>query len=1306
LIDTGAGVSLISKKIYDKLPDKPRIHGKGTYLSTANGESLSNLGQITLQFTMNGLQLTQKFFVIEDLCRNFILGRDWLTENGVRLYFDLGMLRVGKTYVKLEEDIHISAVIRMDKKLVIKPQSTAVCYVRMKDEFVIPDSGLIRVSNVDDECIFDDPCLVLQESVHKVKKTGKLPVVIINHSNRHYKFNRGNVIGKVTALGENEIATVEVSVETNEEEKKVSSEDFANIQVPDIHREDIWEIIKKNKDLFAKTDSELGQSDTVKMKIDTGDQNPIKNRPYRAPLNKRIVIENALQGMLEAKVIERSMSPWAFPLVVVKKKDGSDRMCVDFRTLNKIVRPASYPLPLIDDILALLGGSTCFSSLDMKSGYWQVRMDENSKEKTAFACHKGLFQFNVMPFGLHNAPAVFQELMNIVLQGCESFAIAYLDDILIFSKNPEEHKEHIKIVFDRLRMHDLKLKLKKCNFFEEETEYLGFKVGKDGVKANPKKVEAIKNMPAPKSVREVRGFIGTISYYRRFVPNFSKIAEPLVNLTRKFARFKWTPECQTAFEFLKNSLAVVPLLAYPDTNKPYVLYTDASDSCLGACLTQETDEGEEKPIYFLSHKLSPTQTRWSTIEKEGFAIYYALQKLDHYLHNAQFVIKTDHKPLKYLLDVPIQNAKIQRWSLSIAGYNCTIEYIMGKENHCADLLSRIPSGPNDTQEEVSGDSGDPEIDDRTFEISTINSNRFDPKSFASCRIELPDEISKADITLTGDFDMRQEQEGDENIVKLKNRLQKGTATKFEQNHYFETDGLTYFLSQADSEEPRLRLYIPQRLETVTVNQYHDQLGHMALDKTYDSLRSKYYFPNMYKKIGTHIDQCITCQVRSDKKSKPPLQETDIPPFPFAKMGLDLSGPYPTTLSGNRYIVAFIDIYSGYPEAYAIPDKSAYNIAYLLIEEIFPRYGSALEIITDNGSENLNRKVKETLEALNIHHITTSFYSPQANGRVERFHRTLHDVISKKIQDRENTWDLHLNQTLAAIRFHINESSRFSPFYLLNTRDVVLPLDTILKPRRRYMGEDQHQIALQEQHKAFVRVHRHMKEAKKRQKGLADRNSKEVCFKVGDPVYLKKHRRTGKLDSKWRSHFRIIKETGPLSYIVKDQLSGKTEKTHARHIRLANMEWKEPQVTGKPIRKSLYVVPPESESESGNESSDNEQETELKRVIRFKRQEREDSSDEEDNIPLMELRRRIHLREQNEQKTQNESVDDQPVMGRENSDENNSSEGEEPMEIDLVEKQETGFLQINEASKSEFEGVVARDDKGLVKNLLAAIQDML
>lgn len=1261
--------------MFDSLPFQPRINRKDIpFLQAANGNSLTSIGSVELTFRISGLDMTQKFYVTDGLNRNMILGRDWMTRYSVRLYFDLGLMRInGKTYTELKEDIHISSIVRTTKKLTIKPNTVTVCRGKVNNNFPIEQIDFVEVHNIDNECLLDDPGVYIKDSVCAVRQSRNIPIIIVNQSNRHYKIPRGHIVGRVTPTETTEIC--EIQNDTSEDEK---------INVPRKFETSIKSIIRRNKDLFAKKDSDLGLTNTVKMSIDTGDHDPIKNRPYRVPLNKRQIIDKAVKEMLDAKIIDRSQSPWSFPLVVVKKKDGSDRMCVDFRTLNKIVKPVSFPLPLIDDILCLLGKARYFTALDLKSGYWQVQLDEKSKEKTAFACHKGLFQFNRMPFGLSNAPAVFQELMNIVLQGKEDFSIAYLDDILIFSETAEKHLEHIQEVFDRLRKHGLKLKLKKCSFFQEQTEYLGFIINEKGVKPDPKKVAAIRQLPAPTSVREIRGFIGMCSYYRRFIPNFSQIAEPLIDLTRKYAKFRWSETCQRAFDYLKKSLTVVPLLTYPDINKPYVLYTDASDECVGACLTQQTDEGEEKPIYYLSHKLSKTQKKWPTIEKEAYAIHYALQKLDHYLHNAEFVIRTDHKPLKYILDSPMQNKKIQLWALSIAGYNCKVEYIEGRYNCCADLLSRLPTSIKENEPEEESNDDEPDCKDNFFEVNVLNSNAFalSPKKLAGCQVKQKDELIKPFLDLPKEINIQEAQKNDVQIRKLRNKLTKGTATVTEEKKFLEIEGLMYYLSDGDSESPRLRLYVPRELESLVVQQYHDGLGHMGVDKTYDAIRSKYYMPNLYKRLHTYVEGCVVCQTRSGKKTQPPLQETDIPPFPFAKVGLDLSGPYPTTLSGNKYIISFIDIYSGWPEAFPVPDKSADNIVHLILEEIYPRFGCPLQILTDNGTENVNKAVDETLKELNIDHITTSYYSPQGNGKVERFHRTLHDVMAKKIVNDAQTWDIYLNQTLAAIRFHPNESSKFSPYYLLYNRDVVLPLDTLLKPRRRYNGEEQHKIILQEQHKAFLLVHRNMKISKRKQKEQADKKSEDIPLQVGDPVYLKNNRRKNKLDKKWLPYYRIIKQTGPVSFVVKDQLTGTTTKCHARQLRLADLaQWPShiSNESDRPMRKTNYVVPPTDE-----ESSEEEEILEpLGREIRHKQKEREDSDDEED-IPLAELQRRLRAKKIMDQKpTKTNSDSDETDVDYESDSErreflvaDEQSPKQEPldedMEIDAVASVGRGF----------------------------------
>ena len=361
------------------------------------------------------------------------------------------------------------------------------------------------------------------------------------------------------------------------------------------------------------------------------------------------------------------------------------------------------------------------------------------------------------------------------------------------------------------------------------------------------------------------------------------------------------------------------------------------------------------------------------------------------------------------------------------------------------------------------------------------------------------------------------------------------------------------------------------------------------------------------------------------KIKPPLQETDIPPYPMAKLSLDLSGPYPTTLSGNKYIIAFVDWYSGWPEAFPVPHKTAETAADLIIEQIFPRFGCPLQIVSDNGTENVNKVVRETLAKLKIDHVLTSIFHPQSNAKVKRFHRTLHDILAKMVADDQQAWNLCLNQTLAAIRFNVSESSKISPFYLLYNTDVVLPVDNLLKPRRKYLGEDFHQMALQEQHKSFVHVRNHLKKAMKRQAKYANKGSKAVEFHVGDAVYNKKQR-DGKLGQKWKPFYRIIEKTGPVSYIIKNQLDGSSSRAYAGDLMLANVDdWQiSKSENNRKLRDAAYVIPPQpSESETENES-DSEDNVPLAKLAKKYRQERE-TSEAKDDIPLMELRKRLKHR---------------------------------------------------------------------------------
>lgn len=589
----------------------------------------------------------------------------------------------------------------------------------------------------------------------------------------------------------------------------------------------------------------------------------------------------------------------------------------------------------------------------------------------------------------------------------------------------------------------------------------------------------------------------------------------------------------------------------------------------------------------------------------------------------------------------------------------------------ADYLSRRPPGEEDNKPEKD-ENTELDISNNAYEISTLNSNDFDPKEFTNCQFKDDDNLRLKDLIIEG-YDMNYEQSLDKELNSIRLQLQKGKPPKSIDNKYMLIGDILYYISKADS-EPVLRLYVPMQLRQEVVNEYHNK-DHLGVDKTYDNISSKYFWPRLYKELHEYINNCVTCQQRSSFNSKPLLQETDVPPFPFAKIAVDLSGPYPTSLSGNRYIISFIDIYSSYPECFPVPDKSAANIVQLLLDEIIPRHSCPLTILSDNWSENCNEMVRETLKEMNINHVTTSFYSPNSNGKVERLHRFMHDILAKKVKDNPSTWDVYLNQTLAAIRFSKNESTKFSPFYLLYGRDPVIPLEQLFKPRRKYAGESPHKIMLEQQHKAFTVVHRNLRKAKKKQKENADKNRKDINFQVGDAVYCRNHLRKSKLDSKWKPFYRIIEQKSPVSFIIKDQLTGNSMKAHAQHLKPANVdEWEIPKTAAiKNIRKSKFVIPPEtSESElssEGNEMSFKD------RLIRKHRNERETSS-EEDEIPPLELKKRIRNRERNyEYESSDDSSDDniplsqmkREIKNKMSKEEQNISDQETPMSIDAVKK---------------------------------------
>ena len=465
--------------------------------------------------------------------------------------------------------------------------------------------------------------------------------------------------------------------------------------------------MKKHEDIFVKGKNDLGRTNVVKHKIETGDAKPIKQRPYRAVGERKRIIKEEVEKMLKRGVIQKSTSPWASPVVLVPKKNGEIRFCIDYRKLNAITIRDEYPLPRIDDMLDTFTGSKWFSSMDLASGYWQIEMDEKDAQKTAFITSEGLYEWKVMPFGLTNAPPTFQRMMHEVLGDLiYTKAPVYIDDVNTHSKTFEEHIQDLDEVFSRIRKAGLKLRADKCKFCCEEIEFLGYVVGRDGVKTDKKKIEKVKNYPKPITITELKGFLGLASYYRRFIKDFSKIAKPLNDLMKNIKyqegqkkkeqnkrisiKEKWTEKHEESFKMLKEKLCTTPVLMYPDFEREFLLYTDASGYALGAVLSQKDDDRKEHVIYYASKSLTQAEQNYSTTELECYAVVWAVDKFHPYLEGKKFKIITDHYALKWLQTSKLKGRRA-RWMIKLQAYDYEVIYKEGRKHKNADALSRIPN---------------------------------------------------------------------------------------------------------------------------------------------------------------------------------------------------------------------------------------------------------------------------------------------------------------------------------------------------------------------------------------------------------------------------------------------------------------------------------------------------------------------------------------------------------------------------------------------------------------------------------------
>ena len=1120
LVDTGASRSCISEKTYNtlKLPETKNF-GE-VRVTSATGSPIHVMGVVQCIVTVGKSGYLHQFIVCRNINRALILGIDflkkfriqtgWTTDGGFKV------TSPGNETVEAIRTYHRGPTVRMKHQVTIPPRSLTM----VRGTTTLGEKNMSKYYELtpNPHMVNDHPNLVMFPMLHHATVNGEIevPVCLINLEGSPVKIKDKRIIGlmKEEKVGEERITTETAyeSVCEIEDIKQaslfhelnckgelqqggfiVSPADVAmrekpklkDAEVPEEWKEKFQQLFKKYENVFSSSSADIGKTPIVKMEIDTGDNPPISQRPYSLALKHVEWVRQEIETLEKAQIITRSVSPWASPIVIVPKKAApgeppKKRMCVDYRALNNLLPAVTkafskskgvltlVPLPKIDEIYASLQGSVIYSTFDMRSGYYHIELTPASKAKSAFVVggpHPGKWQFNRCPFGLTQAPAYFQRVVGEVIEGL-SFAFGYLDDILVYSSSLEEHLEHCEQIFQRLEKFQLKLSFEKCAFMKKQVQYLGHLISGEGIEPVPEKLNSLKEMAEPTTPKGVKQYLGFVGYYRKFIPKYSDIAKPLTELTKQDVPFEWTERCQAAYSLLKEYLLKEPILKYPDTNRPYVLYTDASKFAWAGVLTQAYEhEFEEKkkvihhPITYLSGLFKGSQINWATLTKEAYAIYKSVRKLDSYLEGAQTTVRSDHLPLKKFLIRDTANAKVRNWALELEGYRLNFEYIKGIKNTLADAMSRLVKIMPEAQliPEPKGFEFGELVTDTPMEVNEIDLAKRENKEEKVNKKDEP--IPEVEIAWhMTDEEVAKLQRGDPYCQRQLETLQNNKVKKG--NKFFMARGLLhrYVTDYAQRFEA---LVLPLSLSNLVLRLAHDGLGHNGTPRTYALVKRMFYWKGLKASVELYCKNCGVCQKYNIQPVKYTPGQFQVPEAPMDFISMDLIGEFRMgSTQGNRFALTVICMLTGFTWCIPIPDKSAETIVRAYIKNVYSHYGGSRKILSDNGTEFKNKLFSQVAKDLNVEYkVYSPPYHPPSNGRIEGFHSFLKACLSKHVSN-ELEWDEIVTFVCAVYNFLPNEHSREAPFFLMFGRDPRIPLNEFLRPRLRYLGNDETIISLE------------------------------------------------------------------------------------------------------------------------------------------------------------------------------------------------------------------------------------------------------
>ena len=925
-------------------------------------------------------------------------------------------------------------------------------------------------------------------------------------------------------------------------------------------KERVKQIIYKYRHVFSQ-DGEIGETDLTEMKL--------KIKPNVEPIRQKVRdfnpamtadLNKTIDQWMAQGVIEKSDSPWSSALVPVKKKDGTVRWCVDYRSLNKCIEGDSFPLPKIQGLLDRAGGHKFYSILDATSAYFHIRINPSSRKYTAFSTPTGLYQFTRVPFGLQTAPAVYSRFIAAALNKLGTAGLnVYLDDVLLFSNKLWEHVEHLEKVLEAHAEAGIKLKPSKTSLFQSSVNYLGHLLSEDGISMIPEYVENIVNWPIPKTVKQLNSLLGFFSYYRAFIPEFSKLTTEM-NSQRRSKVLKWTPLMTEKLEKLKSLFLEHPIRSVPrfDDPAPFELTTDFSSAALGAVLSQRQG-GAERLIAAAGRKTTTAEGNYPAWKGELAAVIYGLRKFHSILSYRRFVLNTDSSVMQSLHNLRPAVKIVSRWLTELSGYTFDVKHRPGRLNTNADALSRSDHLPEATADDLQDDQD--YLEGMTEEELIQGLQELEANDEQIVLLDHILEGERDDILspmTSTDFDLDRQvifkaQVDDPILREVRNWLAAGkppgkdelrgksrdlqTYRNLFESFKLDNDGV---LSQHVETflGTQNRILVPDSLKFRIFQWGHESAmaGHFGQNATVSRLKRNFYYPGMYTDILNRVNVCHSCLAKvTSARLKSGIHVPQCSSYPMQTLNVDLVGPLPTTKSGFKYIMSVQDGFSRFIQLFPLKSKETSEVVKTLLERVISVFGCPLTVHSDQGKEFTSNLMKELLKALQIKQTFTPPYNPNSNP-VERFHRTLAGMMRTILDREDKDWSKALPSITLAYNSKVNSSTGVTPSLAFTGREIKIPVDLVVGvPHQEVRSVHEHvRVMLDRYHRIFQHV-------TTTQAGVIRRNAKqyagdEAQYAVGDPVWYLSARlvpdKPRKLTNSWTGPWEVVSKVTPVIYKIK------------------------------------------------------------------------------------------------------------------------------------------------------------------------------